>query len=192
MAPQLHWPSLLRQLHALEQSWNAHKVHYPREDAVPFLPFPIPRFITMLADAVMAAPTRWSASAQEHGAVVPTFIDVGCGPGTKIRLAEQMFGLDGYGIDIVPAFVAEAQSCGVKAGLIDAFEFNSYDAFDIVFANRPSTQQDELEKLICGAMRDGAVLMGANWRHQPAEFGLEPVAVEYGRPVCGVWRKPVG
>lgn len=186
MQPQ-HWPSFLRQIHALEQSWNAHRVTYPRDDAVPFLPFPIPQFISMLADAVMAAPTTWS---EELGVSAPvTFLDVGCGPGTKVRLAEALFGMKGYGIDIVPAFVAEAQGVGVSAILYDAFYYADYGKYDILWVNRPSTLQDDLEKIICEGMRGDAVLMAGNWRHDPAEFGLEMVAQEYERPVCGVWRK---
>lgn len=193
MSQPHHWPSFLRQINAVEQSWNAHKVTYPRDDAVHWLPFPIPQFISMLTDAVMAAPARWELHPGDKaatGPARPTFLDVGCGPGTKIQLAQALFSLDGYGIDIVPAFVAEAQQSGVKAGLIDAFLFNSYDAFDILFVNRPSTLQDDMEKIVCEAMASECVLIAANWRHDPAEFGLEPVAVEYERPVCGVWRKP--
>jgi SAM-dependent methyltransferase len=194
-SPPTHWPSFLRQIYALEQSWNAHKVRYPREDAVHFLPFPIPQFISLLTEAVQAAPTRWDQNhdggpREEFRPARNTFLDVGCGPGTKIQLAQALFGLQGYGIDIIPAFIAEAQQAGVKAGLIDAFDFNSYDAFDIVFANRPSTLQDKLEKLLAQSLAPQCVLIAANWRHDPAEFGLEMIAKEYERPVCGVWRKP--
>lgn len=183
-----HWPSFLRQIHALETSWNTIKVSYPREDAVPFLPFPIPQFISMLTDAVMAATISVPG---KDGLPASTFLDVGCGIGTKVRLAEAMFGVRGFGIDIVPSFVAEARQSGVSSAVIDAFDFSEYGQFDIIFANRPSTLQDDLEKLICGSMSRGAVLMAANWRHDPAEFGLEGVALEYGRPVCGVWRRPL-
>ena len=187
MSPQ-HWPSFLRQIHALEQSWNAHKVSYPRDDAVHFLPLPIPQFISLLTDAVMAAPVRWDSDG--GGALQSTFIDVGCGPGTKARLAQELFGLEVYGIDIVPAFVAEARSMGLTADVMDAFREPAYSEFDIVFVNRPSALQDELEQLICERVGHGCVLMAANWRHDPEEFGLQAVVREYERPVCGVWRKP--
>lgn len=180
MPPPQHWPSFLRQIHALEQSWNTLKVSYPRDDAVPFLPFPIPQFISMLADAVMAV---------QSGDGPVRFLDVGCGTGTKGQLAAALFGLEPNGIDIVPSFTAEARAAGVAASTVDAFKFPNYDQFHILWVNRPSTLQDELEPLICGKMAGQAVLMAANWRHDPSEFGLEMVAVEYGRPVCGVWRK---
>ena len=166
MSQQLHWPPFLRQLHALEQSWNSYKVTYPREDAVHFLPFPIPQFVSMLTDAVMAAPITWTSD--QDGPAPARFIDVGCGPGTKVRLAQALFGLEGYGIDIIPTFIDEARSCGVKADLTDAFDFSRYGEFDIVFANRPSTLQDELERHILVSMADEAVVIAANWRNSPS------------------------
>jgi SAM-dependent methyltransferase len=191
MTPPLHWPSFLRQIYALEQSWNAHKVTYPRDDAVPWLPLPIPQFISMLTDAVMAAPTRWEMTDRAPGGpAAGTFLDVGCGPGTKVRLAEALFGLKGHGIDIVPAFIADARSCGVAATLADAFTYGHYDYYDIIFANRPSTMQDELEKIVAEGVAPGCVLVAANWRHDPKEYGLDCVAMEYERPVCGVWKRP--
>lgn len=185
--PDVHWPSYLRQIHALEQSWNTFKVDYPRGDAVPFLPLPIPQFIVLLADAVMAAPVSWDV----NGPKPVRFLDAGCGTGTKALLAQKLFGLESYGIDIVPAFIAEARASGLRADVIDAFDFgSSYSTFGIVFANRPSTLQDELEPLITEAMAPGAVLMAANWRHSPAEYGFEIVTMEIERPVHGVFRKP--
>lgn len=186
MSEPVHWPSFLRQVCALEASWNTLKVDYPRDDAVHFLPLPIPQFISMLTDAVMAAPTWWGARSEP---MQTTFIDVGCGTGTKLLLAQALFDVAGCGIDIVPEFIAAARQSGLKADLADAFEYETYDVFDIVFANRPSTLQDELEKLICDRMRPGAVLMAANWRHDPQEYGFEVAAMEYERPVCGVFRK---
>lgn len=189
--PEHHWPSLLRQIYALEASWNAHKIAYPREDAVHWLPLPIPQFIALLTDAVRAAPTTWEAepNSMSGHARQTTFIDVGCGPGTKARLAQAMFGLDVTGIDIVPEFVSEAQALGIKAGCIDAFDFNSYDHFDIVFANRPSTLQDEMETRIMTMMAPQTVLIAANWRNSPASYGFEVITMEYERPVCGVFKK---
>jgi hypothetical protein len=118
---------------------------------------------------------------------------VGCGFGTKILLAEAMFGLNAWGIDIVPAFVAASQQAGAQATVCDAFEYTGYGDFGIVFVNRPSTLQDELEKLVCERMSSQSVLMAANWRHDPAEFGFRAVDIEWTGnegPKCGVWRKP--
>jgi SAM-dependent methyltransferase len=209
-SPGTHWPSFLRELDATEQAWRQHQVQYPRSDAVPWMPFPIPQFITLLADAVMAAPPSQGASGAMFAAQgdyepygPPKFLDVGCGPGTKIRLAEAMFGLRGYGIDIVPRFVAEAQAHGVKAMLADAFEFGgppgepggltsmrSYADYQIVLVNRPSSLQDELEGLVMKRMASDSVLIAVNWRNDPGKHGWILQSQEYGDPVCGVWIKP--
>lgn len=201
-----HWPSFLREMDATEQAWKSHSVRYPRSDAVPWMPFPIPQFITLLADAVMAAPPSQGRGSfgrdmdEMYGP--PRFLDVGCGPGTKIRLAEAMFGLRGFGIDIVPRFVAEAQAHGVKAWVADAFEFGAeeggakiagqtaYSDFQIVMVNRPSSLQDELESLVMDRMASDAVLIAINWRNDPGKQGWIMQAQEYGEPVCGVWIKP--
>lgn len=208
-APGTHWPSFLRELEATEQAWKLQSVRYPRADAVPWLPFPIPQFIPLLADAVMVAPPtqgrgNYLGREMDEPYGPPKFLDVGCGPGTKIRLAEEMFGLRGFGIDIVPRFVAEAQAHGVRAWVADAFEFgaeeggakiagqNGYADYQIVLVNRPSSLQDELEHLVMERMASDAVLIAVNWRNDPGRAGWILQAQEFNAhgPVCGVWVKP--
>ena len=205
--PDVHWPSFLRELDATEKAWCQYEVRYPREDAVHWMPAPMPLFITLLTDAVMAAQPHHAGPrggwADEDAYGPPWFLDVGCGPGTKIRLAEQLFGLKGHGIDIVPRFIAEAQAHQLRAFVVDAFEFpaggtavpgmhseKGYADFQIVYVNRPSALQDELESLIMDRMAPDAVLIAVNWRNSPGKAGWIPVAEEYGDPVCGVWVKP--
>jgi len=196
----VHWPSFLRELDATEKAWAQYEVRYPREDAVHWMPAPMPLFITLLTDAVMAAPPHHGGSVfGEDSYGPPWFLDVGCGPGTKIRLAEAMFGVKGFGIDIVPRFVAEAQAHKVHAAVQDAFEFpeggggggtRGYADFQVVYVNRPSALQDELEHLVMDRMASDTVLIAVNWRHSPGKAGWIPVAEEFGEPVCGVWIKP--
>lgn len=197
-----HWPSFLRELQATEQSWNSTPVRYPREDAVPWLPFPLSQFVTLLTEAVMVAPPSSGnpiINEDPYGSV--RFLDVGCGPGTKVRLAEALFGVRGYGIDIVSRFIHEAQAHGVRAILKDAFDFPAkgepmtgsalgYSDFQIVYVNRPSALQDDLEKLVMERMASDAVLIAVNWRHDPGKDGWFMQHQEYGDPVCGVWVKP--
>lgn len=203
---QTHWPSFLRELEATEQAWRQNEVRYPREDAVPWMPYPMNMFVTLLVDAVKAAPPgrmRGDLASWGRGFGTPTFLDVGCGPGTKMRMARAMFGLDTYGIDIVSRFVAEAQAHGEQAWVKDAFEFEEgtqfdmeygvvpgYASFQIVYVNRPSSMQDDLEGLVMDRMAKDAVLMAVNWRNNPADKGWIPVAQEGLTPVCGVWVKP--
>lgn len=193
-----NWPVFLRELDAAEQVWRQQPVRYPREDAVPWMPYSIPQFVSLLTEAVTAT-ARPRNFIQDMNKI--TFLDVGCGPGTKCRLAEALFGLQVCGIDIVPRFVGEAQAHGVNAVVADAFEFckpspdvqhfGGLERFDIVLVNRPSGLQDELEPLIMESMASDTVLIAVNWRHDPArEYGWHPHYQEYGEPICGVFIKP--
>lgn len=184
-----YWPALLRELNATEQGWKQYDVAYPREDAVHWMPYAIPSFVALLADAVMSCAPGPMVAGQY---TLPRFLDVGCGPGTKCRLARAMFGLPVYGIDIVPRFVAEAQAHEVPAEVADAFTWPGYGAAEIVLVNRPSTDMDTLEPLIMEAMSPGAALMAVNWAHDPSRSGWVLIAQEdvgHG-PVRGVWVKP--
>ncbi len=203
MDKPMHWPTFLRELDAAEQTWKQQPVRYPRLDAVPWMPYPLAQFAALLTEAVMACSRPRDYNHVDPDALM--FLDVGCGPGTKCRLAEAMFGLDVYGIDIVPRFIGEAQAHGVRSMVADAFEFggdgetvppgatggNGYARYDIVLVNRPSGLQDELEGLIMEKMSPGAVLMAVNWRHDPGrENDWHAAYQEYGEPVCGVFIKP--
>jgi SAM-dependent methyltransferase len=196
-----HWPSFLRELKATESAWNDVPVRYPREDAVHWMPFQLGQYVTLLTEAVAVAPPPppMLTATEEPGQ--PRFLDVGCGPGTKVRLAQAMFGLNAYGIDIVPRFISEAQAHGATCLLRDAFEFPArgepmvtgawgYADFQIVYVNRPSALQDELEHLVMERMAPDSVLIGVNWHNNPEKDGWLPVFLEYGTPVCGVWIKP--
>jgi SAM-dependent methyltransferase len=202
-----HWPTFLRELDAAEQTWRQWDVRYERPDAVPFMPYAIPDFVKLLTEAVAACARPRNDSLSPYYEPLPpgaiTFLDAGCGPGTKCRLAAAMFGLKVRGIDIVPRFVGEAQSHGVDAIVADAFEFfapddqpngtfrGSIHRYDIILVNRPSGLQDELEPLIMDAMAPDAVLIAVNWKHDPAkERGWMPHYQEYGEPVAGVFIKP--
>jgi SAM-dependent methyltransferase len=202
-----HWPSFLRELQATETAWNATPIRYPREDAVPWLPFPLGQYVTLLTEAVAVSPPgppdRGMAMLPRDDEAYgqPRFLDVGCGPGTKVRLAQALFGLNAYGIDIVSRFIAEAQAHGAACLLKDAFEFPAkgepmttgawgYSDFQIVYVNRPSANQDELEHLVMERMASDSVLIAVNWRNDPGKKGWLLAYQEYGDPVCGCWIKP--
>ncbi len=199
----VHWPSFLRELTATETAWNSTPVKYPREDAVHWMPFPLGQFVTLLTEAVMVAPPNLTIDTGAYG--TPRFLDVGAGPGTKVRLASALYGLNTYGIDIVPRFVHEAQAHGAAVMLKDAFAFPEhgtpvsteawgYADFQIVYVNRPSALQNELENLIMERMATDAVLISVNWHNDPAASGWYTQYQEYGgqpgAPICGVYIKP--
>jgi SAM-dependent methyltransferase len=204
---KIHWPSFLRELDAAERTWNTRDVSYPRDDAVHWQPYAVPSFVALLTEAMTCAPYRqysqvgWLEAASDWSPDALRMIDVGCGPGTKLRLAQEMFGLNVYGIDLVQRFVDEAMHYGIRAQCVDAFELPEhgskgtatpwgYADFDIVYVNRPSGLQDELEPLIMERMAPSAVLVAVNWRNNPGKSGWASQYEEFGEPVCGVWVKP--
>lgn len=91
-----------------------------------------------------------------------SFLDVGCGIGTKLLLAELMFpGLKCEGIESHPTIAKVAWTLGARVKIADAFEYDEYDRFDIVFAYRPCSDFDmesRLERRVMDCMREGAVL----------------------------------
>jgi SAM-dependent methyltransferase len=186
---QVYWPAFLRELEAEERAWNNRNVRYPREDAVPWLPFPRGQFIALLADAVQAAPARASYMNPDVF-LTPKFLDVGAGTGSKIRLAQALFGLDGYGIELVPELARDARARDVQIEVADAFDWTGYGEADIVYVNRPSTQMQKLESTVMQGMASGAVLMLVNGQCDPEQQGWELVSREWGEPVHGVWIKP--
>lgn len=182
-----HWPSFLHELDASERAWNTRQVRYSRPDAVPMLPYPTPMFASLLLQAVMVAPP----SLLDSGGYGPSrFLDVGAGPGAKVRLAAALFGLDARGIDIVPQFSMEARAHGADVEVADAFDYDGYADAEIIYVNRPSTLMEDLEKTVMDGMKPGAVLMMVNGRSDPGRSGWVMVTQEYGEPSVGCWIKP--
>jgi SAM-dependent methyltransferase len=179
--PPKSWARVLTDLQAAETRAGGLAPHVGH-GSVPWLPYPVAQFLPLLADAVMNCLTTTE----------PLFLDVGCGWGTKIALAEAMFGLRGCGIDISPVMIAGASDRGVDAVEADCMVFEGYDKPDIVLLNRPVwDRQQECEERVRDGMRPGAILIHVNGRADPGEhWGWIPISQEYGEPVCGVWRKP--
>lgn len=182
-----HWPSFLHELSATEHAWNTRTVRYPA-DAVPMLPYSNPQFVSLLMEAVTVAPPGPGTPPGRFGPA--RFLDVGAGPGVKVRLAAALFGLSARGIDIIPEFCMEAQSHGANVLHADAWDYAHYAEAEIVFMNRPSKQMKSMEKHVMGEMQSGAVLMLVNAGTDPGREGWVPVTQEYGEPVVGCWIKP--
>src|ERR1700722_393906 len=94
-------------------------------------PYSLESFITMC---------RVVADAYPPG-VTPSFLDPGCGIGTKVYVAKTVFGWEATGFDIVPEYIDVARNkLGLKpdsADLGDVDTFKHYDLFDIVYLSRP-------------------------------------------------------
>lgn len=147
------------QLASLEASWL--RRIQPPPGAFGWEPYDLSAFTALLRQAVLHVP-RSNTS----------FIDVGCGIGTKCLVAEQ-FGLSAWGIDIVPEFLAEAQRHWVRAVLADARTYTRYADFGLVYINHPlvcgdgCAQETELEEYVQAGMASGAVLLSVNYEACP-------------------------
>jgi SAM-dependent methyltransferase len=150
-------------------------------DYLPWMPLAVSRFVTYLTDAMGAV--------EPPSGTFVRFLDVGCGPGTKVFLAQALFGVAGYGIDRVQEYVDAAKRNGVNAECTNAFHFQDYARYDIVYLNKPchGDLEAKLELKIKEEMAPGAVLILANAAEWP--FAWEQVAVEWDL-MAGVWKKP--
>lgn len=114
-----------------------------------------------------------------------SFLDVGCGIGAKLLLAEWMFpNLKCEGIESHPTIAKVAWVLGANVKIADAFEWDEYDRFDIVYAYRPCSDWDmeeRLERRVMSCMREGAVLFLVGGQVEP-----EP---SWERISGSVWKK---
>jgi SAM-dependent methyltransferase len=127
-----------------------------------------------------------------------TLLEIGCGPGTKMVLAEKVFGLYTRGFDYNSAYVQAAKellrsrSCKGHAFIADAYSGDArreYRIADIIYLNRPfvhAEQQADLERLVYDTIRSGAYIIMAN--HVTTPEGSWPLITQ--DKFAAVFRKP--
>lgn len=156
----------------LDREW-IRKVPETDRRRAPWMPFPVPAFLALLLEAVPEAPGS-------------RFLDIGCGPGSKMLLAREICGLDVTGIEIEPQAAAEA---GVVP--VDAADFTDYGKYDLIWFNRVYRDpglQAVLEARIWAGMAPGAVVMCANLEAPPPSSWL--IVLDDWEARRGIWRKP--
>ena len=128
-----------------EDEWAGH----PTPGTVGFIPYPLPEFRILLKAAIAAA--RFPA---------PTFIDLGAGIGSKVETAAQLGCKEPLGVEIYPAYIAEARRkgvCGVHYGDVRKTPVAGYG---IVYLNHPlavASEQLALEARIAAELSPGSV-----------------------------------
>jgi trans-aconitate methyltransferase len=119
---------------------------------LPWMPFPWPDFIALVSEALPEV-------------TGDKFLDIGCGPGAKMLLADVVFGLNVRGVERVPEYVKAARERGLVVDEADALGWKGYGDFDLVFFNRPfydQVREVELENQVFAGLKPGAVLITAN------------------------------
>jgi SAM-dependent methyltransferase len=159
----------------LEREWAARGD--PGNDCWGYLPYDPRDFVRLLEAAIPVAPQ-------------PTFLEAGCGIGTKCLIAAA-HGLEAHGIEIVPELAARAREFGVTVHEQDIRDFGGYGDYGIVWVNRPLRDmeaEDAFERQVREAMAPAAVLIVANtWAHP-----LSWIPVRDERAAWrGAWQKPL-
>ncbi len=93
-----------------------------------------------------------------------TFIDIGCGIG-QIMLMAEMAGFDAFGIekDPYPCTIAQRLMGKDKVLLEDIWNFDGYGNFDVIYYFRPfSTKelQSRFEKMVEDELKPGGLIIG--------------------------------
>jgi SAM-dependent methyltransferase len=149
----------LRQAELLDRQWLAGSAGHDDVRSTPWMPFPLWDFIALVAEAL---PESSGTS----------FLEVGSGVGTRMLIAQEVFGLDVHGIDRVPEYVNEAWKLGLSAEVADALDYGGYGKFDLLWFNRPLRDralQRELEAKVWQDVRPGGVVICANLEAPPPE-----------------------
>ena len=124
-----------------------------------WMPFSWPDFVALVAEALPEV-------------TGDRFLDIGCGVGSKMLLAEEIFGLNVRGVERVPEYVKEARQRGLIVTEADALGWDGYGEYDLVFFNRPFYDQDlqgQLEAQVWADMKPGAVAIGVNLISPPPQ-----------------------
>ena len=147
----------------LEAEW-AHRrdAGYDDPACLPWMPFSWPAFVALVAEAL-----------PEVGG--DRFLEVGCGPGSKMILADAIFGLSTRGVERVPEYVKAARQQGLIVTETDALAYDGYGDADLVFFNRAFADQEkelQLEATVYDKMKPGAVVIAVNVLAPPVSWYL--------------------
>ena len=117
-----------------------------------WIPFPCGSFIDACLEAFFLT-----------GGVVKTktFLDIGCGIGTKVMLADVLF--DAHGLELSEEYLKVAKLIGCRnVWQEDAMEYENYGDYDILYFYCPfrdEFSQVKFEKFIYSQMKSGAILI---------------------------------
>lgn len=126
----------------------------------------------------------------EPASPMPRFLDVGCGIGNVLLIAEQ-FGFDVYGIEKDEySFPIAAKLIGEdRVAQADIWAYEGYGEYEVIYYYRPFSgrvQQLRFEKLIEDAMKPGGLLIA---NHKNSNAIDQDRRFERLSPSLPIWRK---
>lgn len=159
----------------------------PYSPTLPWMPFQPADFLAILFDCIPEMKAK-------------SFLDVGCGPGTKMALARHFYGLSAAGIELDPKMAADARHWGsVVTGDALSMPPGFYSSWDLIWLYRPFRDSDlehQLEERIMREMKPGQILAGASWEITLAGKWITVVDDALTDPLGayvssrGAWKKP--
>jgi len=185
-------------------------LHGPRHNPVvtPWMPYQPADFIGIVWEC-MTEITNSKPAAFAGGEPIyhmPAFLDVGCGPGTKMQIASALFGFQVHGIEIDAAMAFDAAQRQFRTSAevehADALFVPDgyYGNFDLIWLYRPfreAAHERVLETRIVQEMKPGAILAGGSWEVNVPEMGWQPIVDDtlfapdgVGCIWRGAWQKP--
>jgi SAM-dependent methyltransferase len=170
--------SVVRQVQQTEAAWFAQGDPYSPTN--PWMPFQPAEFLSIVFECAPEMRGR-------------AFLDVGCGPGTKMLLARHFFGFEADGIEISREMAEAAAEHGVVF-IADAGDTapGFYAPYDLIWLYRPFRDpvlERRLEAWIMDEMKPGAILAGGGWEICPADHRWIPVVDDWELR-RGAWMKP--
>jgi SAM-dependent methyltransferase len=147
---QLHTTLFQNALHKLGMDLCNRQVH--DHQSYHYVPIPPWFFLDIIISANICL--EWTPD------LTFKFLDVGCGPGITLLLAQTLF--DAYGLEYDRNLVEKARLLvGDHAFQADAATYNGYDQYDCIYYYRPLFDDEkhlEFEQMIHAAMKPGAVV----------------------------------
>ena len=127
---------------------------------------------------------------EEPPASLPRLLDVGCGIGNVLLIAEQ-FGFEVYGIekDEYPFKVAAKLIGEDRIAQADIWNYENYGEYEVIYYYRPFSgriQQLRFEKLIEDTMKTGGILIA---NHKNSEAINQDSRFERLSPTLPIWLK---
>lgn len=172
----------------IEHKWIGAIPQDPQEKELvtPWMPFQLFTYIAMLCEAAPDVP--------QDDDQPPRFLEIGAGPGTKMLIARDLFGLDVHGIERTDELAAMARTMGLDVQTGDALARPAYSGFALIWFNRAfrdASAEARLEALVWDTASPGTVIMCANLEGRPP-MTWYPVLDAWESERRGIWQKPFG